>query len=98
MRLEIKPQARGEMREAIIRHETGYPTARQDFASELDSLIRRIQETPRMYPVVWRPDIRRALMRRRFPYALYFTEIENGIEIIALSHHSRKPGYWLARL
>lgn len=51
-----------------------------------------------MYPVVWRPDIRRALMRRRFPYAVYFQEIENGIEIIALSHHSRKPGYWLARL
>ena len=79
-------------------------SAGQDFASELDSPSRRVEGAPRMYPVVWRPDIRRALMRRRFPYALYFTEIENGIEIIASArrakrtYHSRKPGYWLARL
>ena len=98
MRLEIKPQARGEMQEAIIRHHTGYPSAIRDFESELESLIERILEMPRMYPVTHQPDIRRALMRRRFPYAIYFRETESGVEIISLAHLRREPGYWLDRL
>ena len=53
---------------------------------------------PLMYPVAHQPDIRRALMRRRFPYAIYFREIEDGVEIISLAHHSHKPGYWLDRV
>lgn len=98
MRLEIKPQARGEMQEAIIRHHTGYPSAIRDFESELESLIERILEMPRMYRVMHQPDIRRALMGRRFPYAVYFREIEGGVEIISLAYHSREPGYWLDRI
>jgi hypothetical protein len=35
---------------------------------------------------------------RRFPYSIYFREIEGGIEIVAISHHSRQQGYWLDRL
>ena len=98
MRLEIKPQARIEMRDAVIRHGTSYPSAMQDFESELESLIEHILEMPRLYQIVRQPDIRRALMRRRFPYSIYFREIENGVEIIALSHHSRRQDYWLDRI
>ena len=86
------------MRDAIIRHETSYSSAMQDFESELESLIGHILEMPRLYQIVRRPDVRRALMRRRFPYSIYYREIENGVEIIALSHHSRQQDYWLDRL
>lgn len=53
---------------------------------------------PRMYPVAHQPDICRELMRLKFPCTVYFREIEGGVEIISLAHHSRKPGYWLDRI
>lgn len=86
------------MRDAIIRHEISYPSAMQDFESELESLIEHILEMPRLHKIVRQPDVRRALMRRRFPYSIYYREIESGVEIIALSHHSRRQDYWLDRL
>ena len=34
----------------------------------------------------------------RFPYALIFRERNDDVEIIALMHMKRKPGYWQDRL
>ena len=82
------------MREAIIRHETGYPTARQDFASELDSLIRRIQETPFGQCVA---PYGGALAAKGVT-AVPVRPPAGGQCAGTMSHHSRKPGYWLARL
>jgi plasmid stabilization system protein ParE len=33
----------------------------------------------------------------RFPYAVVFRELNDRIEILAVAHVKRRPGYWTAR-
>jgi hypothetical protein len=35
---------------------------------------------------------------RRFPYTIIFTGTDLSIEVTAIAHAKRKPGYWLNRL
>jgi hypothetical protein len=34
---------------------------------------------------------------RRFPYSLIYTVIGDEVRILAVAHHSRRPGYWRGR-
>lgn len=34
---------------------------------------------------------------RRFPYTLVYRLRGQGIEVIAVAHHRREPGYWVVR-
>ena len=43
------------------------------------------------------PPVRRALVPG-FPYALVFVVGEDAIEVLAVAHQHRMPGYWLYRL
>jgi len=38
------------------------------------------------------------LILHRFPFSLITVQIDKTITIVALAHHSRKPGYWTERL
>ena len=35
---------------------------------------------------------------KRFPFALIYKEFADHIEVFAVAHFSRKPGYWSQRL
>jgi hypothetical protein len=35
---------------------------------------------------------------RRFPFTIIFREADAGVEIIAIAHGHRRPGYWRDRL
>jgi hypothetical protein len=37
-------------------------------------------------------------MRNTYPYFVVFRELPRKIEIIAVAHAKRRPGYWLKRL
>ena len=38
------------------------------------------------------------LILKRFPYDIVVTESTDEVIVIAVSHHSRKPGYWRQRI
>ena len=38
------------------------------------------------------------LILKRFPYDIVVIEGETEIVVIAVAHHSRKPGYWRERI
>jgi hypothetical protein len=45
-----------------------------------------------------RPRNRRRFLLHRFPYLLIYREREDGvIQILAVAHTSRRPGYWKER-
>jgi len=60
-----------------------------DFRDEVHAVIGRIEENPRLYPVVYR-GIRRALLHR-FPYALFYLENDMSITVVACIHARRDP-------
>ena len=43
-----------------------------------------------------RPDIRKRVLRK-FRYSLIYSIEKNGVLILAVAHHSRRPGYWVGR-
>jgi plasmid stabilization system protein ParE len=40
----------------------------------------------------------RRLSARRFPYTVIYRVSRNDVEIIAIAHQHRRPGYWRGRL
>jgi toxin ParE1/3/4 len=70
-------------------------SAAEAFLKELDGAVEKIAEAPEMYPpYIGGPQ--RFLMRR-FPFGVIYRERAGAIEIIAIAHQRRKPGYWKGR-
>jgi len=40
----------------------------------------------------------RKVMVRKFRHSLVYTIEEDGLLILAVAHHARRPGYWIGRL
>ena len=96
MKYRLHPGARRDLREAAQYYcdEAGLSRS-QAFLSE----FRRSVELLVLYPRLggtWLYEKRRLLMRR-FPYAVIYTIEDQDILILAVSHHSREPGYWQDR-
>lgn len=98
MRYELTAGAEEDYLKALVHFETRRTELRADFERDLEALIERICESPRMYPLVHPPDIRQARMGRPFRYSVIYRESDAGIRIIAVHHPSRKPGYWMDRI
>lgn len=62
----------------------------EEFVTALDRTVSLISRLPDSFPFVHR-DIRRVLLRR-FPYALYYRQRDDGtLEVIACLHTRRNP-------
>jgi plasmid stabilization system protein ParE len=91
----LHPQAIAEARGARRWYEDRNPEAAEAFMTELDLAITRIEETPRRWPL-YLADTRRYLLRR-FPFFVVFREVDDRVQIVAIAHAKRRPGYWLGR-
>jgi len=71
-----------------------------EFLDAVDVAVARIAETPSvgsMVPGVVDSDIRRGPVRR-FPYHIVYLELADRLQILAVAHDRRRPGYWVGRL
>jgi toxin ParE1/3/4 len=82
------------MREAII-YDRERPGLGDEFLDEVASGLARIREYPHAHPPM--DEYRRYIMRR-FPFSLIYGIGVDTIVIVAVAHHSRRPGYWKRRL
>ncbi len=68
------------------------------FADAVDRCVDEICEVPLAgSPWRGRAEIRRRVLRR-FPYSVVYAVDAEGVLIVAVAHHRRRPGYWAARL
>jgi plasmid stabilization system protein ParE len=44
-----------------------------------------------------RPGIRKRILQK-FRYSLIYSNEKSGVLILAVAHHSRRPGYWIGRV
>ena len=72
------------------------PRAAGMFLDEIDHIIERIEGSPGQFPIHI-AGTRRARLRR-FPFAIVFREIGAEIQVVAVAHGHRLPGYWRKRL
>jgi toxin ParE1/3/4 len=53
-------------------------------------------QTPLRFRVVRPPDIREVSLRG-FPYSVIYREVDAVVQVLAVAHHRREPGYYARR-
>lgn len=91
----VHPEAIAEARAARQWYELRSAEAAAAFMAELDVALERIEEAPRTWPP-YLADTRRYLLRR-FPFFVVFREAGDRVQIVAVAHARRQPGYWIGR-
>ena len=95
MRVLFRPEAEGELIEAIDWYEVRSPGLGADLLRCVDACVERILRQPESYPVVHRKT--RMALVRRFPYLLLYRITDEGISVVAVFHAKRDPKIWQAR-
>jgi toxin ParE1/3/4 len=94
--LEIHPAALAELKSALSWYMERDRTAALNFASALDRALNLVVKTPARWPLGERAT--RKFVLRRFPFAVIYRETEKAIQVVAVAHGHRRPGYWEERL
>ena len=98
--IRISEEADAEMAEAARWYETHRAGLGTDFLDAVEAAVARISETPQMgspVPGVSDEAIRRRPVRR-FPYHVVYVELPDRLQVLAIAHDRRRPGYWVGRL
>lgn len=94
--IDVHPEAVAGARAAAQWYRERSASAADAFLAELDRAVERIAENPGMYPHHVR-GTRRYLLQR-FPFYLVYRQVAEKLQIVAIAHGRRKPGYWKKRI
>ena len=90
------PEAWAEFETAESWYRQRSPDAGLRFLAAVYDALEEISRRPQTWPACSYGS--RKLVLQRFPYAVIYRETESRIEILAISHGHRRPGYWRHRL
>lgn len=95
--VRLEPEARAELREAMLWYDEQRPGLGEEFVSEIGATIEAISGRSESFPrVLGALGVRRALVHR-FPYAVVFLVAQDLLIVLAVAHGKRRPLYWRAR-
>jgi plasmid stabilization system protein ParE len=89
------PEARLEFRESARYYESQQPGLGFRYVDAVRDAITRVRSRPRLYREI-EPNIRQCRVLR-FPYGVIYQIKNSRIEILAVMHLHRRPGYWKNR-
>ncbi|MBD2775095.1 type II toxin-antitoxin system RelE/ParE family toxin [Iningainema tapete] len=92
----IHTEARKELDGAIAYYEAQNIGLGLDLLTEVEEALRKIQLNPNVGTPYKIEGVRRYVIQR-FPYVIFYAELEELIWIIAIAHGKRKPDYWKRR-
>ena len=93
--IELHPEAIAEAQAAVRWYRQRSESAAVRFVEEMDAAVDRVAASPQR-GAPFAEGVRRILLHR-FPFAVIYQEKADVIEIIAVAHGKRKPGYWRGR-
>jgi plasmid stabilization system protein ParE len=94
--VDVHPEAVAEARVAAQWYRERSALAANAFLDELNGAVERIAGNPEMYPS-YVQGTRRYLLQR-FPFYLVYREVAGKLEVVAIAHGKRRPGYWKKRI
>ena len=92
----IHPAAVEEAEAAARWYRQRSAQASAGFAEEVNSAIDKILEAPQRWPASLHGT--RKFLLCRFPFAVIYRELPSTIQVLAVAHGHRRPGYWKDRL
>jgi toxin ParE1/3/4 len=95
-RLIVHRRAGEELDEAIGYYERQKRGLGLDLLRETEGVFTKIQANPRMGSP-YKATAFRYWVLNRFPYVVYYAELDESIWIVAVAHGNRRPDYWRRR-
>jgi plasmid stabilization system protein ParE len=95
-RLEFLGDAAAEYGAALDWYFERSPVAAQKFADEVKRAVESVATSPHRWPIYLLGT--RRFFLRHFPFTVIYREQPSSIQIIAVAHGRRRPGYWKSRL
>lgn len=89
--LELHPEAVAEARAAREWYADLSQAAANRFIAELDHAIERILDSPSLWPAYVHGT--RQYTLHRFPYLVVYRQTSTAVQVVAVAHVRRKPGY-----
>ena len=96
MKATFHEAADAELLEAISYYDAKANGLGDRLLAEVKSAARIIEQYPEIAPEI--EDGVRAKVLLEFPYSLMYVVATDGLFILAVAHHSRRPRYWADRL
>jgi plasmid stabilization system protein ParE len=94
--VEIHPADLAEAEAAVASYAERSSRAPVAFIEEIDKALQSFLNTPKRWPI-FESDFRRIPLFR-FPYSIVYREKSNDlVQILAVAHGRRRPGYWRTR-
>jgi plasmid stabilization system protein ParE len=93
--LDFHPRAIAEARAARRWYAQRSAALAGQFLSEFDDAVNQIATTPAQWPAYLHGT--RFYRLRHFPYLVVYRETAAGVQIVAVAHTRRRPGYWRRR-
>ena len=95
MKCWFHPEARIEFLESIVYYESQQTGLGRRFLEAVSEAVNRIRAHPNMYRLICQ-DWRQCRIPR-FPFGIIYRVHNRRIEIVAVMHLHRRPGYWQNR-
>ncbi len=69
--------------------------AARRFQTALETALEQIAQTPDRWPIYLHGTRYRLL--RRFPFIVVYRQLPGRLQVLAIAHSKRRPGYWARR-
>jgi toxin ParE1/3/4 len=97
LKLVVLPEAEAELLAAAQWYEGKRRGLGIELLAAVDRDINRVLQAPLTFPL-WREDRPyRKCVVQRFPYVVFFVARQNLVEVFAVAHAKREPGFWANR-
>lgn len=94
--VRFHPEAEAELLAAITYYEGQQAGLGVDLRQEVEAAVGLVRKNPQLFAARPADGLRKCPVRR-FPYAVYYLDLDAEIWIAAVAHRKRKPGYWRER-
>jgi plasmid stabilization system protein ParE len=91
LRFKFHPEISSETKASYTWYQEQADGLGDDFLDELEAAYQVISQLPGTWPL-FQKGFRRYLLAR-FPFSVIYREHDSFIDIVAIMHNSRKPGY-----
>ena len=93
--VRLHPLAEDEAKSAHPWYADRSIAAADEFLKELDAAMAAIANAPDRWPRIH--NRYRRFLLHKFPFSIVYIQRQSFVEVIAVAHHRRRPGYWKRR-
>jgi len=91
-RFRFHPEAKRDFQDAIGWYRDRNRSVAAEFRATVSGLIRDIVRDPQRWPKYLYGT--RRLVLHRFPFSIVYLDKADVVDIVAVAHGKRRPGYW----